>query len=145
MADTRDDISAADDAATSDYLERQLQDRERRDRSERRRGNVSSWNDRTPSGIRERVDLDEAEELARRPRQEQHVREQDRRVRTFDHTQFVAHISDRISFNKNGDMMIQLQIPFQFKHLAEPLTDAFGIPLSFDVEVWAPYHEATTR
>jgi hypothetical protein len=42
-------------------------------------------------------------------------------------------------------MMIQLQIPFQFKHLAEPLTDAFGIPLSFDVEVWAPYHEATTR
>lgn len=143
MADSGRDIAA--DEASSDYLERQLQDRERRTRSERRRGNVPGWNDRTPAGLRDRVDYEEAEELARRPRQEQHVREQDRRVRTFDHTQFVAHISDRISFNKNGDMMIQLQIPFQFKHLAEPLTDAFGIPLSFDVEVWAPFAEATNR
>jgi len=83
--------------------------------------------------------------MAQRPRQEQFVRDQDRRIRKFEHTQFVAHISDRISFNKNGDMMIQIQVPFQFKHLAEPLTDAFGIPLSIDVEVWAPFTEAKER
>jgi hypothetical protein len=140
MADRGKSIFAYEDA--SDDLERQLQDRERTARSERRGSNVSNWGDRTPSGIRDGVDQDEAEQLASRPRQEQHVREQDRRVRTFEHTQFVAHISDRISFNKNGDMMIQLQIPYQFKHLAEPLTDAFGLPLSFDVEVWAPFKEA---
>lgn len=143
MADRRDSIFAWEDAS-SDF-ERELQDREREARQERRRRNVSGWNDRTPSGVRERVDLDEAEELAVRSRQKQHVREQDRRVRTFEHTQFVAHISDRISFNKNGDMLIQLQIPYQFKHLAEPLTDAFGLPLSFDVEVWAPFNEARKR
>jgi hypothetical protein len=36
-------------------------------------------------------------------------------------------------------MVITICVPYQFKHLAEPLTDAFGIPLSFDVEVWQPY------
>jgi hypothetical protein len=143
MADRGNSIFAYEDA--SDDLERQLQDRERAARQERRNAHVSGWNDRTPSGIRERVDEEEAQDLVSRPRQEQHVKEQDRRVRTFDHTQFVAHISDRISFSKNGDMMIQLQIPYQFKHLAEPLTDAFGIPLSFDVEVWAPYKDAKER
>lgn len=143
MADRGTHFSTAEDE--SDYLERVVRSREREAISQRRAANVSNWGDRTPSGVRGRVDLDEAEELATRPRQDQHVREQDRRVRTFDHTQFVAHISDRISFNKNGDMMIQLQIPYQFKHLAEPLTDAFGIPLSFDVEVWAPFKEAKER
>jgi hypothetical protein len=49
-----------------------------------------------------------------------------------------------MTFNRNGDMMITIQVPFQFKHLAEPLTDAFGIPLSFDVEVWQPYQDDTT-
>jgi hypothetical protein len=47
-----------------------------------------------------------------------------------------------MSFNRNGDLNIQIVVPYQFKHLAEPLTDAFGIPLSFDVEVWRPYQEA---
>jgi hypothetical protein len=118
--------SESDSAAASDYLERQLSDRERTRRKERRRADVPGWGDSTPSGLRDRVDQDEAEELAARERQKQHVTEQDRRVRTFDRTQFVAHVSDRINYNRNGDMQVTLQIPYQFKHLAEPLTDAEG-------------------
>lgn len=63
-------------------------------------------------------------------------------LRKFTGTQFVAHVTDNVKFNKNGDMLITLQVPFQFKHLATPLTDAFGIPLSVDVQIWQPYREA---
>lgn len=107
-----------------------------------RAADVSGWHDRTPTGIRNRVDPDEAEQLAKRPRQKQTVTRNERSTRKFDRTQFVAHVSDRMSFNRNGDLTIQIIVPYQFKHLAEPLTDAFGIPLSFDVEVWEPYQEA---
>src|SRR5204863_2489739 len=94
-----------------------------------------------PSGLRDGIDEAEATNLARRERQRQSVNTHDRVVRKFEHTQFVAHISDRISYNRNGDMIVTIQVPYQFKHLATPLTDAFGIPLSFDVEVWQPYKD----
>ena len=103
---------------------------------------VSGWSDYTPSGLRDGIDEAEATKLAERARQEQRVRVQDRQVRKFEHTQFIAHISDRVSYNRNGDMIVTIQVPYQFKHLATPLTDAFGIPLSFDVEVWQPYRDA---
>lgn len=131
------------DADDADAIDSIVRDREREVRSSRRTADVSGWSDHTPTGLREGINREEAAELAYRERQTQLVSQQDRVIRKFEHAQFVAHISDRISFTKNGDMMIQLQIPFQFKHLAEPLTDAFGIPLSFDVEVWAPYREAS--
>jgi hypothetical protein len=140
MADRGHDF--ATDATSRDYLERLLQDRARSAGQVRRNANVQNWADSTPTGLRDGIDRDEADELARRPRQRQSVSDQDRRIRRFTHTQFVAHISDKINFNRNGDMMVQIQVPYQFKHLAEPLTDAFGIPLSFDVEVWKPYDDA---
>lgn len=109
-----------------------------------RSADVPSWFDRTPSGIKTGINRDEAERLANRPPQKQQVGKGDQSPRRFTRTQFVAHVSDRMTFNRNGDMMITIQVPFQFKHLAEPLTDAFGIPLSFDVEVWQPYQDDTT-
>lgn len=104
--------------------------------------NVHRWNDRTPTGLRDRVDEEEASKLVNRPPQTQHISQDESSPRKFTRTQFVAHVSDRMSFNRNGDLNIQIVVPYQFKHLAEPLTDAFGIPLSFDVEVWRPYQEA---
>lgn len=136
MAGTRDDQRDAewyDDATTSSS--------QRGSDESRRPADVSGWHDRTPTGIRNRVDPDESERLAKRPRQKQSVAQNERSTRKFDRTQFVAHVSDRMSFNRNGDLTIQIIVPYQFKHLAEPLTDAFGIPLSFDVEVWQPYQE----
>lgn len=118
-----------------------LQDDSERSGTRGRTGNVSGWSDRTPAGLRDRVDKDESRQSAYRPRHAQHVSHQADVVENFDHAQFVAHITDNIKFNRNGDMMITIQVPYQFKHLAMPLTDAFGIPLSFDVEIWVPYKE----
>jgi hypothetical protein len=119
-----------------------LQDDPQRDGTSGRPADVPSWSDRTPSGLRDRVDKDKAEQSAYRPRHTQRVNHQAEVVENFDHAQFVAHITDNIKFNRNGDMMITIQVPYQFKHLAMPLTDAFGIPLSFDVEIWVPYQKA---
>jgi hypothetical protein len=110
-----------------------------------RTADVPRWFDRTPSGVRDGVDEEEAETLAARPRQEQVVTQDEKSVRRFTWTQFIGHVNDKISFNRNGDMVFQIVVPYQFKHLAEPLTDAFGIPLSFDVEVWKPFAESIER
>lgn len=108
-----------------------------------RPADVPNWHNKLPSGLKDGVDEEEAAKIASRPRAEQRVHEQDRRLRKFTETQFVAHVTDKVTYNRNGDMMVTIQVPYQFKHLAEPLTDAFGIPLSFDVQVWRPYTEAT--
>ena len=137
MAATGDDkrhTGWVDDAAT--------QGSERDGDKKGRPADVSAWHDRTPTGIRGRVDEEEAKRIVNRPPQKQTVKEDTRSTRKFTRTQFVAHISDRMTFNRNGDLTIQMVVPYQFKHLAEPLTDTFGIPLSFDVEVWEPYKEA---
>ena len=39
-------------------------------------------------------------------------------------------------------MRVVIEVPYQFKHLALPLADAFGLPLSIDVQLWEPYIEA---
>ena len=113
----------------------------RRPKSQRD-GDPSLWGSNVPSGQRGGVDTAEAQQAADRKRQTQRVSDQDRVIKTFDHVQFVACITDKISFNRNGDLMMTIQVPYQFKELALPMTDAFGIPLSFDVEVWAPYSTA---
>jgi hypothetical protein len=115
---------------------------ERNGDEERRPNDVPSWSDVTPSGIRRGVDEAESNRIASRQRQNQQVGKDEKRIRVFSWTQFIGHVSDKITFNKNGDMIVQVVVPYQFKHLAEPLTDAFGIPLSFDVEVWKPYTDA---
>jgi hypothetical protein len=116
-------------------------DTERAGGEDRRPNDVPSWSDGTPSGIRRGVDEEKSNRIASRPRQNQQVDKNEKRIRHFSWTQFIGHVSDKITFNKNGDMIVQVVVPYQFKHLAEPLTDAFGIPLSFDVEVWKPYAE----
>lgn len=133
------------DKRTADWANKpdKSSNNERGSGKKRRPAHVSGWFDRTPSGIRTGIDEDEADRLINRPPQKQQVGKGDQSVRRFTRTQFVAHITDRMTFNRNGDMMITIQVPYQFKHLAEPLTDAFGIPLSFDVEVWAPYEAET--
>lgn len=122
------------DTSLGNTDERQLREREE---------TFGSWSDRTPSGFRGRVDLQEVQNLASRPLAPQRVSEQDRQIRSFESTQFVGHVSDQLKFNRNGDMIITIQVPYQFKHLALPLADAFGLPLSIDVQLWEPYVEAT--
>lgn len=46
-----------------------------------------------------------------------------------------------MKFNRQGDLIVTLLVPFEFKHLAIPLTNAFGIPLSVDIQVWNPFSE----
>jgi hypothetical protein len=142
MADTSEYITASQEQSRDGRDSGRItRDQQRGGSKDGRTADVSSWGDHTPSGLRGGIDEAEATELARRERQKQRVSTQDRLVRKFDHTQFVAHVSDRITYNRNGDMMITIQVPYQFKHLAVALTDAFGVPLSFDVEVWQPYKE----
>jgi len=112
-----------------------------RKRNEDKDYDVGRWGSNTPSGRRGGVDTSSAVKRANRARQIQQVERQDRVLREFEHTQFVGHITDKISFNRNGDVLIQIQVPYEFKELAMSLTDAFGIPLSFDVEVWELYKQ----
>ena len=60
----------------------------------------------------------------------------------FERARFAGYITNPTRFISNGDLVISVQIPFEYKHLALPLTDAFGIPLTFDVEVYKPYRDA---
>lgn len=61
--------------------------------------------------------------------------------RGFHGVQVVGYLKNEAKFARNGDMIITLQIPYEFKGLAFPLTDAFGIPLSIDFQVWEPYEQ----
>jgi hypothetical protein len=62
--------------------------------------------------------------------------------RGFTGTQFVGFLKSEMKMARNGDCIITVTVPFEYKHLAFPLSDAFGLPLSFDVQLWAPYAEA---
>lgn len=105
-------------------------------------GEVSGWFERTPSGWRARVDPEAAAAKARREPHVQALSQQFHLPRGFDGTQFVGFIKNESKFARNGDMIVTIQIPYEFKHLAFPLTDAVGLPLSFDVQLWKPYREA---
>lgn len=86
---------------------------------------------------------DFAAEVASREPQEQAIVMGNSRIKKFESAQFVAHLKSDMKFTKNGDVEITLSIPHEFKHLAFPMSDAFGLPLSIDVRVWAPFTEAT--
>lgn len=62
-------------------------------------------------------------------------------MRRFTGTQFVAYVNSDMKFDKYGDMIVNLRVPFDFKELAVPLSDVFGLPLSIDVQIWKPYEE----
>ena len=82
---------------------------------------------------------------AKRATQRQHIDSAYRQaasVERFERTQFVGYMTDKVSFNRNGDMLVVIQVPYEFKELALPLTNAFGLPLSIDVELWAPFRNA---
>jgi len=57
----------------------------------------------------------------------------------FTAAQFVGYLKTEAKFMKNGDVQFTIQVPFEFKDLALPLTDAFGLPLSIDIQLWEPY------
>lgn len=46
-----------------------------------------------------------------------------------------------MKFSRNGDMEITLTIPYEMKEFAFPLSDAYGLPLSVDVQLWKPYND----
>lgn len=109
------------------------------------RDTIHEWfGSNTPSGQRGGVDIDEAIRLASRDHHDQTTSPHDRDLRKFTGCQFVAHVDATIKFDKNGDMIVTFRVPYQFKHLAIPLTDAFGIPVSIDVQIWQPYRNAET-
>lgn len=47
-----------------------------------------------------------------------------------------------MTFTKYGDLVLQLVVPFDFKELAVPLSNAFGLPLHIDVQLWKPFTDA---
>lgn len=104
-----------------------------------RGADVSGWYERTPSGWRDRVDPDLALKIAEREKAKQRIDQTTRRIASFAGCQFVAHVSDKMTFNKHGDLIVQLIVPFQFKDMAVPLSDAFGLPLHIDVQLWEPF------
>lgn len=138
MADTGNNQRKPNESTWDDRASRD----KRRGPKDGRPADVSGWADRTPAGARGPIDEEEARKLSYRENQKQRVTQQDQVINKFERTQFVAHVTDRITYTRNGDMVITIHVPYQFKHLAIPLTDTFGIPLSFDVEVWHPYTEA---
>lgn len=85
---------------------------------------------------------DAAARITNRDGQQQAIVMDNARRRGFTHAQFVAHLKSDMKFTKNGDVEITLVVQHEFKHLAFPLSDAFGLPLSVDVELWRPYTEA---
>lgn len=85
-----------------------------------------------------------AAEVAGREPQEQAIVLGNAKIKRFQSAQFVAHLKSDMKFTKNGDVELTLSIPHEFKHLVFPMSDAFGLPLSIDVRVWAPFVEATT-
>lgn len=104
---------------------------------------VSGWSDRTPAGRRSGLNPDAATtKAARTPHQQQVTHDDAYYSPGFTWTQFVAYLKDGGKFNKNGDLEMTLIIPFEFKHLGVPLTDAVGLPLSFDVQLWQPFATA---
>ena len=50
----------------------------------------------------------------------------------FDHAMFSASMRD-MRFTASGDVMLTLVVPYSDKHLALPVSDAYGIQL--DVEI----------
>lgn len=96
---------------------------------------------RIPSGYRGGVDEKSIADSLRPPH-DQRISRDDRVVSKFAHAQFVAHLSNDMRYGRSGDLTITLTVPYEFKHLAQPLADAFGLPLSIDVQVWAPFSEA---
>lgn len=99
------------------------------------------WSSDLPSGLRPPVNEAAAQVKAARDKHRQRVDRQSAAFQKFVPTQFIAHVDD-IRFGRNGDLIIKLVVPYEFKALALTLSDAVAIPLSFDVQVWNPYAEA---
>lgn len=105
-------------------------------------GTTETLYDRRLSGQKNPPDPEAIAAAVRRDPHIQQITQQDHAARRFSTAQFVGHVSEKMTFNKNGDLVIQVLVPYEFKQFALPLADAFGIPLSFDVQIWKPYTEA---
>lgn len=60
---------------------------------------------------------------------------------TFDGAQFVCYLGD-IRFNKRGDVVITLTVPYRYRNHAIPMATSYGIPLSLDAQRWKYYDAA---
>ena len=58
---------------------------------------------------------------------------------SFDHAMFTASMRD-MRFTASGDVLLTLVVPYSDKHLALPVSDAYGIQL--DVEISRKRREA---
>lgn len=99
---------------------------------------------RQPPGVdasRGQEALDQNPRTLLRPRQSQRPTYRPEIATNFKGCQFIAALTTRTSFTKFGDLMLNLQVPFEYRHYADPLLDVFGLPLSIDVELWTPYSE----
>lgn len=54
----------------------------------------------------------------------------------FEHAQFAAHLHD-FKFTRNGDVVVTFVIPFRYRDRGLPLSDAWGVPLSVDIQRWS--------
>lgn len=88
-----------------------------------------------------RITPEDAEKASTRDPHNQTIQFSDRQVIDFQGVQFVAHLGNDMKFNRQGDLIVTLLVPFEFKHLAIPLSNAFGVPLSVDIQVWNPFSE----
>lgn len=79
--------------------------------------------------------------LPLRPPHEQVLTPNDRQYKRFSHAQFIAHLKTDMKFSRNGDIEFTLVVPSEYKHTCFALSDAFGMPLSVDVQLWKPYAE----
>lgn len=97
--------------------------------------------EQSPSGWRRRTVR--SEEQIRQP-QTQGIEQHQRAYGAhFDRTQFVAYLSGSdMKFARNGDVLVTMRVPYEHRDRAIMLTDAFGLPLSVDIELWEPYREA---
>lgn len=61
----------------------------------------------------------------------------------FESTQIVAFLNE-IKQNRKGDVIVSIMVPYRYRWFALPLGDAYGIPLSIDVQRWQLYDNART-
>ena len=81
---------------------------------------------------------DSADETAGELEREPHIQKVGKPIYRgkFDHAQFAAHLHD-FKFTRNGDVVVTLVIPFRYRDRGLPLSDAWGVPLSVDIQRWS--------
>ena len=86
------------------------------------------------------IDLDKIRKDVARRKHDQTVQPSPPTTEEFVETQFVCYMND-IHYNRRGDVVVSLTIPYRYRIFAKPLVDSYGIPLSADFQRWKPFDE----